>query len=271
MLLAKFLTNNSPEEVELREKHVNIALELDPNDPEVHLLAGNVLFEAKSLNKSLYYFNKAISIDPHHNTAAANAIYIRQNLCIWGKEGSQYDKDMKSLVRIIENDELKKSQAATKVNVPVVQSSTNSKYNPQVHSQDTSIHPHMALAYDIPTKLKLLLNINLAEGEKKLALSRGLIPTNHSLLFDDYKNDFKRNEDGSISNTRIRVGYVCASFKTKAVIYLTQDLFRFHDKSKFDVYVFSTTGPGNFTNIFNLYYFLYYYLYYLFIYYYLNI
>lgn len=243
ILMAKFLTN-SYEDANLREKHLDCALELAPNDPEVNLLAGNVYFEAKSLTKALYYFEKAVSIDPNHNKAAANAIYLRQNLCVWGKNGLQYDKDMKSLVRIIENEEFQLAQMSTKVNVPVVKSSTTSKHNPQTHTLDSSIHPHMALAYDIPTKLKLLLNIHLAEGEKKLALSRGLIPTDHTLLFGDYKNEFKNNQDGSLSNTRIRVGYVCASFKSKAISYLTQDLFRFHDRSKFDIYVFSTSGPG---------------------------
>ena len=44
-----------------------------------------------------------------------------------------------------------------------------------------------------------------------------------------------------IDSYRIKIGYVSASIKSKALIYLIQDLFRFHDKNKFEVFIFAVT------------------------------
>jgi len=45
------------------------------------------------------------------------------------------------------------------------------------------------------------------------------------------------------NNTRIRIGYLSASIKSKALAFLIQDLIRFHDRSRFEIHLFSTTGP----------------------------
>ena len=52
--------------------------------------------------------------------------------------------------------------------------------------------------------------------------------------------DFKRNP-----TYRIRVGYICAIVKSKAIIYLVQDLLRFNNKDAFEVHVFATSGPDH--------------------------
>jgi predicted O-linked N-acetylglucosamine transferase (SPINDLY family) len=43
---------------------------------------------------------------------------------------------------------------------------------------------------------------------------------------------------------RIKVGYVSANIKSKTTVYMAQNLIGFHDKSKFEVHVFATSGPG---------------------------
>ncbi len=43
-------------------------------------------------------------------------------------------------------------------------------------------------------------------------------------------------------NFRIKIGYVSANIKSKTTVYMAQDLFRFHDKTKFEVHVYATTA-----------------------------
>ena len=45
-------------------------------------------------------------------------------------------------------------------------------------------------------------------------------------------------------NFKIRIGFVGSGFNSKAVLYLSQDMFRFFDKERFEVHVFSF-GPAD--------------------------
>ena len=45
-------------------------------------------------------------------------------------------------------------------------------------------------------------------------------------------------------NFKIRIGFVGSGFNSKAVLFLSQDMFRFFDKSRFEVHIFSF-GPAD--------------------------
>jgi predicted O-linked N-acetylglucosamine transferase (SPINDLY family) len=44
---------------------------------------------------------------------------------------------------------------------------------------------------------------------------------------------------------RIKIGYVSASMRSKAIIYLTQNIFGFHDRSRFEVHVLAACAPDS--------------------------
>ena len=44
---------------------------------------------------------------------------------------------------------------------------------------------------------------------------------------------------------KIRVGFVGSGFNSKAVLYLSQDIFRFYDRSRFEIHIFSFGPPDN--------------------------
>ena len=46
------------------------------------------------------------------------------------------------------------------------------------------------------------------------------------------------------AGSKIRVGFVGSGFNSKAVLYLSQDMFRFFDKDKFEIHIFSV-GPAD--------------------------
>lgn len=59
---------------------------------------------------------------------------------------------------------------------------------------------------------------------------------------DEYRMRFQ-NERQSNANVRIRIGFVGSGFNSKAVLYLSHDMFRFFDKTDFEVHVFSFGPP----------------------------
>jgi tetratricopeptide (TPR) repeat protein len=44
---------------------------------------------------------------------------------------------------------------------------------------------------------------------------------------------------------RMQVGFVGSGFNSKAVLYLSQDIFRFYDRTKFEIHIFSLGPPDN--------------------------
>jgi len=52
-------------------------------------------------------------------------------------------------------------------------------------------------------------------------------------------------KDSKDKNFKIKIGYLSAGVNSKAVIFLAQDVIKYHDKSKFEVHIFSTGQPDN--------------------------
>ena len=107
--------------------------------------------------------------------------------------------------------------------------------------QASAVFPHMTQAYTIPTFLKLQVAKSHAEAEVVLANSRGWKKPNYfsPLILEKYRQEAKQE------GFRIKIGYVSASMRSKAIIYLTQNIFGFHDRSKFEVHVFAACPPDD--------------------------
>lgn len=96
-----------------------------------------------------------------------------------------------------------------------------------------TVHPHMALGYAIKPSLKLEIAKSHSRGEKALVKQSGIVPYAHKPSM--------YHEEAARDGFRIKVGYVSANIKSKTTVYMAQDLFRFHDRSKFEVHVYATT------------------------------
>ena len=212
---------------------------------------GNYYWEKKSFKSSLQHFDRAyaasVAQGEPHNQSLSNAIYIRTSLCQWGVNGATYDRDM----RMVEE---------------VVRAEMDGRMKTFAHSieQASVVFPHMALAYPLPSALKLVISQSHANAERALFSAAGFlyfkIP---SLIFyssssfgifssgitptDHYSPQvIKRHRKAfSSKHARIRIGYVSASMRSKAIIYLTQGIFDFHDRSKFEVHIFATSPPDS--------------------------
>jgi protein O-GlcNAc transferase len=73
------------------------------------------------------------------------------------------------------------------------------------------------------------------------------LPADMPFAMDEYRERFQQ-DFGTTSDTndqKIRIGFVGSGFNSKAVLYLSHDMFRFFDPSKFEVHVFSFGPPDN--------------------------
>lgn len=163
--------------------------------------------------------------------ACANAIYCRSNVCDWGPNGTLYDKDLKTLERITRSEISR---------MRYVDHDGKVKW-----SHFAAVHPHMTLGYDLNDgRLKKMIAESYAltdvyygvaevTGPDKFQEALIGYPLDQSVNRPKYKRD-------RANGAKIKVGYLGVGFSSKAVIFLAQDVFRFHDKSRFETHVFST-------------------------------
>jgi hypothetical protein len=97
--------------------------------------------------------------------------------------------------------------------------------------------------YHIPPELKLQIARSHAASEKALVRqSIDLIFTHKPAFYREAMN-LAQSSSGA-SRWRLKVGYVSANIKSKTTVYMAQDLFRFHNRERFEIHVYATT-PGD--------------------------
>jgi protein O-GlcNAc transferase len=168
--------------------------------------------------------------------SCSNAIYCRSMLVDWGFNGTQYEADMQEIVRLTEEESR---------DYKFVQADGSF-----VWKRSTSVHPHMMLGYPVDPLLKknvaesvAFLDEIMARAERRENIRQSIPPLPADLPFrmdpQVYAQAAAENPQG-----KIRIGFVGSGFNSKAVLYLSQDMFRFFDKSRFEVHIFSF-GPAD--------------------------
>ena len=149
---------------------------------------------------------------------------------------------------ILEEEKVKDSQKLVMMKSPLLPSASSSSSSGPGQDKEwvehdaasltaSTIHTHMLLSYPIPPELKLKVARMHTEHEQSLVRRSGLPIFTHTP--DMYA------DEAAQSGFRIKIGYVSANFKSKTTVYMAQDLFRFHDRSKFEVHVYATTPNDN--------------------------
>jgi len=125
--------------------------------------------------------------------------------------------------------------------------------------RSTSVHPHMMLGYPLDNEHAILKRY-AAESMASLDELRARADDDGTIKYrpkdlpykvDDMRNKFikkhqeqQTKKDGYITPI-IKVGFVACSFNSKAVLYLSHDMFRFFDPSVVEIHVFSTGPPDH--------------------------
>lgn len=181
--------------------------------------------------------------------SCVNAVYCRSLIVDWGYNGTAFLNDMDRIVHFTK-EEVKEHR------------------HPQKHSNDsrrldfqwrrsTSVHPHMMLGYPIDPMLKRFSAESASYLDEKMARASNTVTTEGGLNIPPLPNDlpFSIHESRirfvnekaitSKEDYRIRVGFVGSGFNSKAVMFLSHDMFRFFDSAKFEVHIFSFGPPDN--------------------------
>lgn len=166
--------------------------------------------------------------------SCTNAVYCRNMLIDWGFNGTQFDNDMRRIERIskLEAGQFRKENEDGSF----------------TWARSMSAHPHMMLGYPVDPALKRYVAESAAfvEDISQRVISRGEIaPLPSDLPFDPESDRAGFVKEASQDGAKIRIGFVASGFNSKAVLYLSHDMFRFFDTSKFEVHVFSLGPPDS--------------------------
>lgn len=197
-----------------------------------HYSLGTEYFRLKKNLESLAHMERAYALDKSHAEALSGLVYMRTNLCIWGANGEIFKKDMEDIIGIAE----KYNGYRRNENVTAISANQRKNKLTKILKKDI-ILPHMSLAYPIPVQAKLAIARAHAEKEKQLVISANLTIHDHSKRLNEYR------KQSSKSNFRIRVGFISTSFKSKAILYLAYAMFKYFDRTKFEIHVFATAAP----------------------------
>jgi protein O-GlcNAc transferase len=168
--------------------------------------------------------------------SCANAVYCRNLIVDYGFNGTQFEQDMERIVNLTQSE------------TALYRQGDNVNF---AWKRAMSAHPHMMLGYPIDPMLKRYVAESVAFLDEQMARaskakSDGSLPP----LPNDMPFDMAAARERFIAEVanhphhRIRVGFVGSGFNSKAVLFLSQDMFRFFDSSQFEIHVFSF-GPAD--------------------------
>lgn len=164
--------------------------------------------------------------------SCGNAVYCRSSILDWGFNGTDFDRDMKRIEKITDQESN--------------QYRFENENGTQWHWQRaSSVHPHMMLGFPVKPLLKRFVTESVAFMDEMMARATndGVTPLPEDLPYDP-NFDRPRYVEEHEAGEKIRVGFVGSGFNSKAVLYLSQDMFRFFDKSRFEIHIFSV-GPAD--------------------------
>lgn len=248
---AVILLHRVPDKVErlkLMKEVENHRLVRNKND-EILTTLGNLYFELSEFEQSLKMFKSAYTINPNNVESFSSAVYLRTRVCDWGPNGYYYKRDMKRLETIVKS-EMKACDYITDEDLTAhtIINHANVFAKPIIHSfvlNASVVNPHAALGFPISPLLKKFIATSHADAEMQFVLNR---PDLSPLIKSDYYTTKQLNyyrHESQKPKFRIKIGYVSASIKSKALIYLAQSLVTFHNKKLFEIHLYSVSPPDS--------------------------
>ena len=169
--------------------------------------------------------------------SCANAVYCRSMIVDYGFNGTQFEQDMERIVSLV------------KAETQLYRVSTSD--GSFAWQRAMSTHPHMMLGYPIDPILKRYVAESVAFLDELMARA-AKTPVGSSIKalpdgmpFDKIVHRQRFLQEASNPSFRIKVGFVGSGFNSKAVLYLSQDMFRFFNSDRFEIHVFSFGPPDN--------------------------
>ena len=200
----------------------NKAIKLNPDNFGAYNNLGSAYKEINQNENAINNYNKAIQIKPDYYVAYNNLGNLFQEIKLYEDAIKNYEK--------------------------VIELKSNYKY-----VIGKLLHTRMRVSdwYKFDEHLNSLIN-SLNENNKTInpfpLLSLIDNPSYHKINTEIYvKDNFIAPKKEQIKNKiikteKIKLGYFSPDFRNHPILHLTKEIFKFHNKSKFDVYAFSF-GP----------------------------
>jgi hypothetical protein len=104
----------------------------------------------------------------------------------------------------------------------------------------------MMLGFPVKPLLKRFVTESVAYMDEMMARATdgGITPLPEDLPYNPQADLQRYVQEFQQPGSTIRVGFVGSGFNSKAVLYLSQDMFRFFDKDHFEIHIFSV-GPAD--------------------------
>ena len=232
--------------------------------------------------------------------ACTNAVYLRCHLCLWGVNGTGFERDMEVVRRVTRaevgvyrsvrqfrtttgsDDDIGIDDEGTlSIRKMIGMSNLKADNDYILWNRATSVHPHMMLGYPLSNDdaiLKRYSSESMASlDELRARAERGILLEQHKQQRGGGKRNIpelpgdlpysvlemrdkfvKKNEvyetmkkfgllgsSAPLPSAPIKVGFVASGFNTKAVLYLSHDMFRFFDPDIVEIHIFSTGQPDH--------------------------
>ena len=234
--------------------------------PEELYHDGTQYFSRKQYARAASAFQRSCDLSSRRiGVACTNAVYCRSNVLDWGggggmahySNGTGFEEDME-LVEAITRAEV----AAYRTVVEEEATGEDGNGTRVVRwswRRPTSAHPHMTLAYPVDAMLKRYVAESYAAMDELLARANeggdeNENEGNHNQNVPSLPPDlpYGRNDrrarhvfDNATQTFRLRVAFVASGFNSKAVLYLSHNMFQFFDPDSVEVHVFSLGPPDN--------------------------
>jgi len=166
--------------------------------------------------------------------SCSNAVYCRMMIMDWGFNGTGFEEDMLRLTELAKSEKSKWRKGDL----------DNFQWQ-----RAMSTHPHMMLGYPLAPELKRYVAESVAYMDEMMARvsseGKSISPLPEDMPFDPISERQKYITEASRPDFKLKVGFVGSGFNSKAVLYLSQDIFRFYNREKIEMHIFSLGPPDN--------------------------
>ncbi len=195
----------------------NICIKINPSDPKIYNSLGNLYAKIDNLEQALKAYDKAIDLKKSFDIAYSNRGDIRLKQKKYELALDDYSSALK-INRNLDNVYGKYINTEMKIN----------KWD--------DFHKHLKNLKEIVNVKKGKLNpfdlLSLIDDPKLHKKAAARYSKIQNLKNPKKINNIKINE-------KIKIGYFSADFKSHAVLYLMFDVFKNHDKKKFEIFGFN--------------------------------
>ena len=233
------------------EKSIRKAIDIEPNSAEAYSNLGGILLDLGNIREAKIYLKKAIKLNPNLAEAYTNLGGILLD------NGNLKEAETSARKAI----ELKPNLAIAYSNLGGILKKLE-EYNDAIfyYKKAIKLNSYLSSAKaSLIASKRDICNWNNEENENAWIENLGIkgksvLPWGFLYLEDNplnhlkrskkiYKDKFSRkiNPIPFFQNKKIHIGYFSADFKEHATMHLISSIFELHDKSKFEIYLYSFT------------------------------